>query len=328
MPFPQNLVGGIKMTKIYNSLIFIGLMIFFLCASNTRAATINASSCSEAHVQYAINSASSGDTVLVPNGTCIWSSGITVPQGITLAGQGIGHTVISTSSFINVVALSDNSRLTAFEFTNGYASGNYHQDWAVDNCKMQSPSSLGTVNISGVNHAYPPTGVYHKCTISNIRFVLFGTGTAQDWYDVLPLGSTTGVVYIEGCTISSYGMYTNGIDSNYGARKVLRFNKFYNTPVGSHGGRAASGVRGTRRHSMYRNTFNHTTYPGTSEPSYAWWHRGGDGVLFDNNCMGDAGRCEYAVDFERAYEASKVICNSLTGYETVPHPEGGLPNYL
>lgn len=314
-----------KKTIVQLAFIFLSLSMVFI--SGVSAAIINASSCSQNHVIEAIKRVSAGDTVVVSAGKCTWSSGITVPAGVTLQGAGIGSTVISSDSFLTAVSLSDNSRVTGFEFSNGAAHGSYHQNWVVDYCKMQSAVGLGTVSISSVNHNKPPTGVFHKCTIINIRWVLFGTSKPQDWYDDLPLGATNGVVYFEGCTFNSYGLYTNGIDSNYGGRRVIRFSTIYNQPMGSHGGRAKV-ARGTRRYEAYRNTISNTTTAGRSNPSYALWTRGGDGVWFDNKCTGTAGGCKYILDFERAYEASKVICAADTGYETAPHPKGGSPDYL
>ena len=60
-----------------------------------KAATISAASCSSAAVQNAINAASDGDRVLVPAGSCTWTSPLRVSgKGVTLAGAGIGQTTI------------------------------------------------------------------------------------------------------------------------------------------------------------------------------------------------------------------------------------------
>jgi hypothetical protein len=152
-----------------------------------------------------------------------------------------------------------------------------------------------------------------------------GTGLSDDWYARYPeLGDTEHVVYWEGCAFESYGDYTNGIDSNYDGAKVIRFSNITDMPMGSHGGRAAV-ARGTIRHSMYRNNWHQSA---VSTSSYAWWFRGGSGMFFDNTCTGNPANCDYIIDFERAYDASKVICDSSTGYETVQHPNGGSPNYM
>jgi hypothetical protein len=59
-----------------------------------------AASCSSTHVQAAIDAAVNGGTVVVPAGTCTWSTLVTVPdtKGSTVRGAGIDQTVIKTSS--------------------------------------------------------------------------------------------------------------------------------------------------------------------------------------------------------------------------------------
>src|SRR5438046_3947897 len=67
------------------------LFALFLSASlNTGASTITAASCSAGDVSTALNSASSGDTVNIPSGTCHWSTQVawTAPSNVILHGAG------------------------------------------------------------------------------------------------------------------------------------------------------------------------------------------------------------------------------------------------
>ena len=310
------------------NLIFVPyfIAIFLLLVTNAEAAMINASSCSETHVKEAINKTSSGDTVVVPAGKCTWSSGVTIPNGVTLRGAGIGSTVISSSSFITT-NLGNSSRITGFEFTNGFAKGYCTQNWVADYCKFTAVAYDSNGQYIGSSSCSDhPAGVYHKCTLEHMRFIIEGTSIpSKDWYtNYPPLGGTDHVIYFEGCTFNSYGDYNNGVDSTRGGARVVRFSTINDCPMGSHGA-SASAARGTVRHSMYRNTWNHSSI---STSSYAWWFRGGSGMIFDNTCKGEAAYCDASIDFERAYRPELTICNSSTGYETVPHPEGGLPNYM
>jgi hypothetical protein len=52
-------------------------------------ATINAASCSLADVRASIDSAQEGDTVLIPAGTCLWTSTLNVNKPLTLMGAGV-----------------------------------------------------------------------------------------------------------------------------------------------------------------------------------------------------------------------------------------------
>ena len=58
--------------------------------------TVTAASCESADVQQAIDSARVGDTVIVPEGDCVWAAGISYRRGIHLAAVGNGQlTLIS-----------------------------------------------------------------------------------------------------------------------------------------------------------------------------------------------------------------------------------------
>ena len=68
-----------------------------------RANTLNAASCNASDVQGAINSASEGDTVLIPAGTCTWTSGVTISgKGIILQGAGSGRIVATSSTTLAI----------------------------------------------------------------------------------------------------------------------------------------------------------------------------------------------------------------------------------
>ena len=59
------------------------------------AATRTAASCSRADVATAVNSAGDGDTIVIPAGTCTWTTNLTISNKIlTLQGAGMDQTVI------------------------------------------------------------------------------------------------------------------------------------------------------------------------------------------------------------------------------------------
>lgn len=65
-----------------------------LLGREAQANTINAASCNTGNVQTAINSAAEGDTVIIPPGTCTWTSGVTISgKGITVKGAGSGRII-------------------------------------------------------------------------------------------------------------------------------------------------------------------------------------------------------------------------------------------
>ena len=83
------------------------------------AADVVAASCERSAVQLAINTAVTGDRVLVPAGACSWTAGVLVAnKHITLQGGGATSTVITISgNVLGGVNLSMTaSRVTGFGF--------------------------------------------------------------------------------------------------------------------------------------------------------------------------------------------------------------------
>jgi hypothetical protein len=76
-------------------LILFALLLSAATGRSTQANTVNAASCNVKDVQAAINSASNGDTVVIPNGSCTWSSGIAFSKQITLQGASVDGVTIT-----------------------------------------------------------------------------------------------------------------------------------------------------------------------------------------------------------------------------------------
>jgi hypothetical protein len=75
---------------------WFGVLVFLFLAASAGAATIPATSCSDAHVQSAINTAAAGDTVTVPAGNCTWTTTVTITsKRLVLQGAGINVTTIT-----------------------------------------------------------------------------------------------------------------------------------------------------------------------------------------------------------------------------------------
>ena len=117
--------------KKINTLIFLLLIltIFALLSNISLASNIQAASCSQSDVQAAINSASNGDTVQIPAGTCTWNTQIRITKGITLQGAGAGNTIIkdgkqtgggqSGALILWSCAQNQANRMTGIEFQDG-----------------------------------------------------------------------------------------------------------------------------------------------------------------------------------------------------------------
>jgi phage tail sheath gpL-like len=68
---------------------------FILVSGHAQAATLTATTCSLIDVQAAVNSAKDGDTVVIPNGSCSWTSGISTSKQIILSGQTKGGVTLT-----------------------------------------------------------------------------------------------------------------------------------------------------------------------------------------------------------------------------------------
>jgi hypothetical protein len=84
--------------------------LFFAASGAAQATTINARSPSLTDVRTAIASAADGDTVIVPAGTEVWRSTLTVDKGITLQGQTTTNSTNGTAVDNTIIQDSDERR--------------------------------------------------------------------------------------------------------------------------------------------------------------------------------------------------------------------------
>jgi hypothetical protein len=293
----------LKYAKNIVLILFIFLSYNFIHVSNANTATINAASCSQSDVQAAINTASDGDIVKVPPGTCKWTSTVTIPniKGISLQGAGIDSTIIqdgvgATASILDITTSNSNEmvRVTGFTFDNeGQAkSGLYSQiyidgdaqQFRIDHCKIDDLGTTGRgiiIYSTGGSELY---GVIDNCTFNAPRdgsiqgLAVFGGAPHDDaaWGRALTLG-TDKAVYIEDCTFN-YSYDNDGVLNAYGgARFVLRYCTVYGTLPENHGCDSGE-YRSTFSYEIYENTFN---ADGVSV-SFAFENRGGTGVVYNN----------------------------------------------
>jgi hypothetical protein len=80
--------GRRSMTRITTG-VLLGLLLSALFSGTMRATTRTAASCNSGDVQAAMNAAQPGDTVVIPAGTCTWTSQVSwsAPSNTVLQGQ-------------------------------------------------------------------------------------------------------------------------------------------------------------------------------------------------------------------------------------------------
>jgi hypothetical protein len=282
--------------------IFIASLINLVFSLPALAATINAANCSSPAIQTAINSAVDGDTVIVPAGSCTWTTpasmtpAVSISKGITLQGAGIGQTIITDSTGTGsddcAIKISGSAgktiRVTGFEFHGGN-SNDY--DGAI---KVGGTSGWKTFRLdhlkfdsyNGLHMLINSRGLIDHVQAVNVGWtnVIKPNGSGNtDWSSPVTLGSDE-ALYIEDCTFTYRSGQSAGItavESYNGARVVLRYSTITNAAYGGHD-YCRSGERSSMIQEIYNNTFTVDAY-GLSAVDVC----GGTGVIFNNTITGD-----------------------------------------
>jgi hypothetical protein len=251
------------------------------------AATLRAASCSRTDVASAVASASAGDTVVVPAGTCSWSGGISI-SGIQLVGAGksASGTVITAGRVNMTKHNSSVTRLSGFRF----AGTDQHieaggapsaRPYVIDNNYIRADVSGWAVHFSANG------GLFHHNEVTAVNWTnnaVFGIQTSEDWSQAPTFGAddSTG----ERNTYFEDNVYTNvaevALDGDVGSRVVIRYNTYNDSSITFHGGAPSdsSPNGGVRQFEVYNNTFNRIS---NAIPVNKWlWVRGGTGVVANN----------------------------------------------
>jgi hypothetical protein len=282
------------------SLLNILTTIIFVCTfvSSISANIIQASSCSQSDVQFAINSAQDGDTVLVPAGECVWDSEVSIlNKTITLigSGSGIGGTKINYGGSNHTLLEIDPGTKTGkvdvsgFWFFGGdpnYWSGTaisfggpknwknllIHHNVFEDNLQW---TIVGYTGVSGVIYENTFSGSAHG-------IVFYGDGE-DDWESPLILGSDD-FFFIEDNNFNWddwYGVTGAAcMDMQKGGRVVFRHNDVTYGFWETHD-KARSGLVSANAYEIYNNTFwtNTTKWKGLDISA-------GTGVIWGNTFTG------------------------------------------
>ncbi|MFZ2603510.1 MAG: hypothetical protein WAX79_05880, partial [Candidatus Omnitrophota bacterium] len=263
-----------------------------------------AADCSQAAVQVAITSASDGDTVQVPEGSCTWTSGITINKRIILRGAGKTITVITSNMPNGLINLGlSGSRITQLgvilQNTNGMGIVAEGTNWRVDHSRFQSTSSAGEVEgvICSGSNDHAPVGVVDHNDFENTIVLTIGAVDMLSnpiWAEPLGLG-TNNAVYVENNSFTGTMAFLQITDANYGGRYVFRYNIVNDSYIEAH---SLQGYhRSTRSWEIYNNTLNQVNH-GMWIPMFL---RGGTGVVFNNIITGYWSGDGFALDNVRSF---------------------------
>ena len=275
----------------------------WLSPSAMAAPPLGATSCAQSAVQAVVDLAKTGDTVIVPDGSCTWTSGVKISgKGIHLRGQTKGGVNIThsagTNPLINIVTFSARStELSNISFLPGTGSGsaeyvevdgsgrpalvhdNYFQTVGLKiNCIRWS--AVGGVIWNNVFESLERLGSEGGC------LQLKAENMASSWTTASTMGTAdrngTANVYIENNAFKRVILQAIDVDDNI--RAVIRYNTFDNSGFVYHG--ADTSPSGARHVEVYNNNFIFTLTG--SEYNYPlninWWTfvRGGTGIWTDN----------------------------------------------
>lgn len=260
--------------------------------SHSWAVTINASSCSQSAVQSAVNSASNGDTVMVPAGTCSWSGGLSI-SGIKLigAGKSTSGTVITTGAVTITKHPTQHTRLSGFRFTgtgrqvtvDGIPS---NKPYIIDNNYFSMHGGTGSSQMLGIT---VNGGLLHHndfTSSSPTNADIFNIVTGEDWSQAPTYGNTdtTGErnIYFEDNTFTN--ILETSPDGDQGGRYVFRYNTYVDSSIVFHSSApvdSGNNSGGTRQFEIYNNTFDRVS---NSAGLNKWiWARGGSGIIANNS---------------------------------------------
>lgn len=318
------------------------LLIFslLLYASPVEAAIHTASSCNPGDVRAALLKCVSSDIVVIPAGTCRWSTSIDwdAPPNVTLLGAGS----LSTVGGGDATVLIDELDRTRFD--TGILNINTHRDGTFRLAGITvrgsgNPASLnynGSLTIGGetqalrVDHMHFDRVQYVHLLISGqiygvvdrslfdlaggtaVKFFAGGWGGAQygdgAWADDTSLGSHR-FVFVEDNVFNAPTGSGGVVDSYLGSRFVVRYNTINGSSLTTHPTGGSNRSRGTRAWEVYGNR---TNTPNSNSVFSFFFVSSGTGVIWGNQ----------AATGYRNFVTLHAMRRRDSTYRQAPAPEG------
>jgi hypothetical protein len=266
-----------------------------------------------------VDRASNGDTVLIPEGNCTWTTNLTINgKYLTLQGAGADVTIIkdgvSKDVFPNIPQVlvwstidGGLSRLTGITFHGGTITDSYNKGiiqidgtshrFRVDHCKFiptQTASLFAKGELWGVvDHNVFDLSALHGYAI----YVMGGFYGDMAWAESSTLGTDRNV-FVEDNVFTnnqSLGPHYYAVDGWSGSRVVIRHNQFNAVTMGNHGTESPGRLRSQRSWEIYNNTFTWNML-GSAFSSLIII-RGGTGVIYNNSAIISNGTLNRFMDY-------------------------------
>lgn len=332
--------------------------VLILLAMSANAADITAATCGNADVQTAINSAIDGDTVIVPNGSCSWSSGVSVSgKGIHLQGQTKGSVIIThNAGTATAIAFtrdaSHHIRMSNLNLIRGAGSG-----------RWLTITGSTTDKVPLIHDNY-----FDMKSIAPLQHIQFSVNGGVVWNNEFragtvkppPGGAGYGDYHFDGCiqvnpdsagdaiwaashtlgnvdstgTENTYfedniweGCLQQSVDGSNGSKTVIRYNTSYDSAWVMHGNDTDS-YGGCRHFEFYNNTINrvYDTEAGGAVPINRWFYIRGCTGIIANNVIPDASTSDTYYpgkpEIDLTIQALRRNVPCYTGAYPMPHQVG------
>jgi hypothetical protein len=288
-------------------------------ASWAEGATLRPATCGRNDLANAINSANDGDTIVIPAGTCTWTTSLTISnKAITIQGSGVDVTTIidGTPKGLDVtesqmltwsLKASGQHRLTGLTLDGGFGPAEPYNvgqlkilgtdtvNFRMDHFKLITRRTAGIMfyDVLGVidhgefilSNAGVPGGNKPGMYVFHGSWKAVGGYGDNSWAQPTNFG-TDQFLFVEDSSFSSDPNSSFGLQHSYavdgwsGQRVVYRNNRFINATWANHGTESGARLRGARAAEIYNNTF--TMNSSNVVISSAIGSRGGAALIFNN----------------------------------------------
>lgn len=283
------------------------LLLGALWLHSVGAATITAAGCNPSQIQTAFDASSNGDTVIIPDGACSWTTTLTLNKQITLTGASTGGTVIThMAGFTDLITInvgsSFHTTIANLRFMPGTGTGNYLTVQGDGQIPIMHHMYFNIPHFQ-LEHAvkwFVTGGLIYNTTFesTNNLDALCPTQIGSDsgslvvksnkgWDEASTMGAldTNGDqnLYIEDTVFSNVGQSPDVDDRG---RVAIRHTRFIGSSGVTHGPTSAVGGRAVE---LYDNSFE---YPNNQKNMNRWfWFRAGSVVITGNAIDAFAGQC-------------------------------------
>jgi hypothetical protein len=262
----------------------VALLLSVLWGERGQATTVSAASCSQANVQSALSQAVDGDTVMIPAGTCTWTSTVSVSgKAITVMGagsqsivgggdvtvilDGVSHSPTDNPMLSISASTGQSLRLSAITFKSGSGNpGSFngairisgsttslrvdHSHFQVGPIQLDVGGPVGVIDHCIFDNGINPGSVSNAVRVEHSSWLGVGSFGDKSWADASTLGSSR-FLYIESNIIN--GGFVN--DCINGGRYVIRHNTINNATVQEHSTGSGQRHRACRAWEDYQNTY-------------------------------------------------------------------------